>query len=112
MQKNSYQEKFIILSGMFILYIVSDNNAMVWIGGVVCCHPAGSHHLVSLYYIYSISPLIQLITNLKTYTMTTEEWKEMMLAQLEKQKQEFIDEHIKTYGEYPECYAQEEELPK
>jgi hypothetical protein len=44
--------------------------------------------------------------------MTTEEWKEMMLAQLEKQKQEFIDEHIKTYGEYPKCYAQEEELPK
>ena len=37
--------------------------------GVVCCHPAGSHHLVSLYYIYSISPLIQLITTLKIYTM-------------------------------------------
>jgi len=39
--------------------------------GVVCCHPAGSHHLVSLYYIYSISQLIQLITvnNLKVYIM-------------------------------------------
>jgi hypothetical protein len=44
--------------------------------------------------------------------MTTEEWKEMMLAKLEKQKQEFIDAYTKTYGEHPECYAQEEELPK
>jgi hypothetical protein len=57
---------------MSILYIVSDNNAMVWIGGVVCYHPAGSHHLVSLYYIYSISQLIQLITKLKIYIMTKE----------------------------------------
>jgi hypothetical protein len=44
--------------------------------------------------------------NLKA--MTTEEWKEMMLAKLEKQKQEFIDGYIKTYGEYPECYAHEQ----
>ena len=31
--------------------------------------PAGSHHLVSLYYIYNISQLIQLITKLKLYIM-------------------------------------------
>ena len=68
MQKNSYQEKFIILSGMSILYIVSDNNAMVWIGGwsaVILL----AHIIWSVSTIYSISQLIQLITNNKLNTM-------------------------------------------
>jgi hypothetical protein len=50
----------------------------------------------------------QLLFHSKIKAMTTEEWKEEWIAMLEKQKQEFIDAYIKTYGEYPECYAQEE----
>ena len=34
--------------------------------------------------------------------------KNEMLVKLEQQKQEFIKAYIKTYGEYPECYADEE----
>jgi hypothetical protein len=34
-------------------------------------------------------------------------WKEDWIAKLEKQKQDFIKAYIKTYGEYPKCYAHE-----
>jgi hypothetical protein len=39
---------------------------------------------------------------------TTEKWEDVMLAKLEEQKQEFIKAYIKTYGEYPKCYAHEQ----
>lgn len=41
----------------------------------------------------------------KTVTEMCEEFKAEMLAKLEQQKQDFIKAYIKTYGEYPKCYA-------
>jgi hypothetical protein len=43
-----------------------------------------------------------------TVTETCDVIKNEMLAKLEQQKQEFIEAYIKTYGEYPKCYADEE----
>lgn len=53
-----------------------------------------------------------LCESIKLKTMTVTEtcnvFKNEMLAKLEQQKQEFIEAYIKTYGEYPKCYANEE----
>ena len=46
-----------------------------------------------------------LINKLIIMEETTEKWEDVMLAKLEKQKQEFIKAYIKTYGEYPKCYV-------
>lgn len=43
-----------------------------------------------------------------TVTQICDAFKIEMLAKLEKQKQEFIEAYIKTYGEYPKCYADEQ----
>jgi hypothetical protein len=43
-----------------------------------------------------------------TVTEMCEQFKREMLVKLEKQKQEFIKGYIKTYGEYPKCYAHEQ----
>ena len=43
-----------------------------------------------------------------TVTEMCEQFKREMLVKLEKQKQEFIKAYIKTYGEYPKCYAHEQ----
>jgi hypothetical protein len=47
-----------------------------------------------------------------TVTERCNEIKDEMLAKLEQQKQEFIKAYIKTYGEYPKCYADEEKKGK
>ena len=64
---------------------------------------------------YSVATLI-VYESIKLKTMTVTETcnviKNEMLAKLEQQKQEFIEAYIKTYGEYPKCYADEENKGK
>lgn len=61
------------------------------------------------------TPLVTYI-EFKSKTMNVTERcntiKDEMLAKLEQQKQEFIKAYIKTYGEYPKCYADEEKKGK
>ena len=59
----------------------------------------------SFFYLQLYNCIESLINKLIIMEETTEKWEDVMLAKLEKQKQEFIKAYIKTYGEYPKCYV-------